>query len=65
MSDARDSGEDGYQVEAVDRGGPHDWSDETLEDGSRWCNDPGCAMFKWPDGSVAPFDPRQEADCDA
>jgi len=47
-------------VEAVDRGEPHDWSDETLSDGSRWCNDPGCAMFKWPDGSVAPFDPRKE-----
>lgn len=34
--------------------GNHEWSDEQLEDGSYFCENPGCAMFLFPElGAVS------------
>lgn len=34
--------------------GNHDWSDEPLDDGSHYCENPACAMFLFPElGAVA------------
>jgi len=46
---------DDHMIHPHDCGqGNHEWSDEPLEDGSYHCENPGCAMFLFPEeGAVA------------